>query len=81
MPFVPAWLSFGTLDRFARYELPEMQLSDGEGMARYLRASPDHSIGLAARQAGLYPIEDATGFGARHSAESLGTRVSRRVYL
>jgi hypothetical protein len=54
--FVPAWLNFGTLDSFARYELPEMQLGNGERMDRDLRASPDHSIGLAARQTWLYPI-------------------------
>jgi len=50
-------------------------------MARDLRASPYHAFSLAAHQARLGALSDAREFSARHSAEILGTWVSRSVYL
>ena len=70
-----------SLGHFTRYELSEMQFSDGEGMAGNLRATSNHTFSLAARQARLGEIRDAEGFGARHQTESLGTWLSRRIYL
>lgn len=64
-----------------RYELSNMQHIDGEGMASRLQSDHRYQISLATSQTGLCATSDAGRFCASQQAETLGTRMSRRIYL